>query len=431
MLGEACWREERLVTLLRELGATPLLVPELRGVRCSGRRYGPDSRPLAWNASSSYFDATYTILAAWNLTQYRAVLVLDSDLALRQSLDHVLLAMLARPEIAEARTPEGCLDAVSVGPLRGNYFNTGVWGVRPDAHVWAALVRWLQSGTREHQCGIGIQTAAKGFFSATRIDPWRLDPPKDCCQEWREMNDVDRAGNHRRRPPHRAPPPPQLLLPPAAAPPPPPLTELRRRLAEASNGDSASASHPAAAAANSSDAGGGRGGRHKGGGGGKGFGEGGSGGRGPARVKIPPSPPGFTVRVEPKLRPWEILQLHAGYNIKANRGVVDCLRRHRQNSSDVFVVHWSGSRKPLGLKAHETRDELERSAHAEYVGAYCALWERAYSSSVPEKRMVCFPVLRSRIANPPSARELSLFSGGRSQERSVRTSRARASEANK
>ena len=199
MLGEACWREERLVTLLRELGATPLLVPELRDVRCSGRRYGPDSRPLAWNASTSYFDATYTILAAWNLTQYRAVLVLDSDLALRQSLDHVLLAMLARPEIAEARTPEGCLDAVSVGPLRGNYFNTGVWGVRPDAHVWAALVRWLQSGTREHQCGIGIQTAAKGFFSATRIDPWRLDPPKDCCQEWREMNDVDRAGNHRRR----------------------------------------------------------------------------------------------------------------------------------------------------------------------------------------------------------------------------------------
>ena len=157
-------------------------------MQCTGRRFGPDSKALDVNATSSYFDATYTILAAWDLVKYRAVLVLDSDLAVRRSLDHVLLAMLARPEIAEARTPEGCLDAaVSVQPTRGNYFNTGVWGVRPDHGVYEAVIDFLQSGSREHQCGIGIQTAAKGFFSKGRIDPTRFDARRDCCPDWRSM----------------------------------------------------------------------------------------------------------------------------------------------------------------------------------------------------------------------------------------------------
>ena len=126
LLGETCWAKSALRRRLERLGAVPVLVPEIQDVRCAGRRFGPDSKPLPTDQKQSYFDATYSILSVWNLTAYRAVLALDADLIVMRNLDHVLMAMLARPEIAEARTPEGCLDAVSVQPTRGNYFNTGV-----------------------------------------------------------------------------------------------------------------------------------------------------------------------------------------------------------------------------------------------------------------------------------------------------------------
>ena len=291
MLGERCWKSAELREELQARGATPVRQPEVRGVRCVGRRYGPDSRPLAWNATGSYFDATYTILAAWNLTKFRAVLVLDSDLAVRRSLDHVLMAMLARPEIAEARTPEGCLDAVSSSPYRGNYFNTGVWGVRPDARVYTALSRWLTSGTSEHQCGIGIQTAAKGFFHKIRIDPHRFYAPADCCVDM-----LPETENVAMAPPRR-----------------------------------------------------------------------------------------------PLLRPWEVLQLHAGYNLKANQGVSRCLQKQRQPANASYVVHWSGSRKPYIMRAHQTLDGLEWEAYADYMRAHCQLWRTAFAPRdlVPERREVC------------------------------------------
>ena len=324
-LGERCAASKSLVAALRSEGALPVAVPEVKGVKCNGRRYGPDSKVLAANATSSYFDATYTILAAWNLTQYRAVLILDSDLAVRRSLDHVLLAMLERPEIAEARTPEGCLDAVSVGPKRGNYFNTGVWGVRPDAMVYADLVRWLTAGSKDHQCGIGIQTAAKGFFSDRRIDVTRFDAPRHCCAEWRE---------HAAHAAH-------------------PLGSRRLGFFSAGADDGGKAKQAT---------------EHK--------------------------------ATEHKLRPWEILQLHAGYNGKANAGIVACLHKDRHGRgprltvNDSFVVHWSGSRKPLGLTRGETKDHLEAAAWAEYVNTYCQLWMRhGYAMRVREREKLCQPWL--------------------------------------
>ena len=245
----------------------PQLVPEIENVNCSGRRFGPDSRLLPETANTSYFDATYSILAAWNLTRYRAVMVLDSDLAVRKSLDHVLFAMLARPEIAEARTPEGCLDAIAVHPWRGNFFNTGVWAVRPSREVFKAVVHFLQHSGGELQCGIGIQTAAKGFFGRRRIDPVRFDPQNSDPGSDREGRMSVGATPWQTYVRYKGPE----------------AMAERRRIFQ-----------------------------------------------------------------DPRMRPWEILQLHAGYNLKANIGPQSCLRRHRhpRPEEQAFVVHWSGSRKP-------------------------------------------------------------------------------------
>lgn len=268
-LGEQCHALPSLREALAGVGAQVRLQPELQGVRCVGRQYGPDSRPLSGNVSTSFFTPTYSILSAWALTQFRAVLVLDSDLAVRRNLDHVLMAMLARPEIAEARTPEGCLNAISVEPGHGNYFNTGVWGVRPDANLYADLVSFLRAGSV--QCGIGIQTAAKAYFRRPRIDNARFEP----------------------RAPRRA------------------------------------ATQPEGAAA--------------------------------------------------RARPWEILQLHAGYNLKANQGPLRCLSSYGfAPNASAYVVHWSGTRKAHVVKPHQTYDEVEQAAHADWMALRCDLHRRYF-----------------------------------------------------
>ena len=296
MLGDICWTHRpALRTNLAMLGAVLHHAPEIANVTCFGRRFGPDSKPLPEEVGASYFDATYTILAAWNLTSYRAVMVLDSDLVVLRSLDHVLLAMLARPEIAEARTPEGCLDAIAVHPWRGNFFNTGVWGVRPQRDVFKAIVHYLQNATGELQCGIGIQTAAKGFFGRRRIDPMRFDP---------NQTDRDR---------HSVGALPWLSYPGHG---PSPAAEKRR------------------------------------------------------------------IFTDPRMRPWEILQLHAGYNLKANQGAVRCLRKHRHPpETSAYVIHWSGSRKPYTLKPHLTFDQLEKMALDQYMQTRCRLWTSLFADA--------------------------------------------------
>jgi hypothetical protein len=249
-------------------------------------------------------------------TQYRAVLLLDSDLIVRRSLDHVLQTMLARPEIAEARTPEGCLNPISVEPARGNYFNTGVWGVRPDASVFGSLVRFLRSGVS--QCGIGIQTAAKGFFSSSRIDSERFESARDCCSQWR-------------------------------------IAEARREAVEAAVTDGATPAAKRAAVRSATAA--------------------------------AERPRQRAAGKEERLRPWEILRLHAGYNMKANQGVVSCLRRQRQPINETHVVHWSGTRKPVGLMPASTIDQLERGAHAAYVDAWCSAAAAFEPGDLPVKQV--------------------------------------------
>ena len=323
MLGSTCWESLPLRQHLAGLGAIPILVHEILHVSCSGRRFGPDSIVLPASINTSYFDATYTILAAWNLTRYRAVLVLDSDLAVRRSLDHVLYTMLSRPEIAEARTPEGCLDAIATHPWRGNYFNTGVWGVRPSAPVFQAIVQFLQHSGGELQCGIGIQTAAKGFFGRRRIDPVRFDPGPKADQDRFSVGAT----------------PWQTYASGQGVP-----TPVQRK-----------------------------------------------------------------VFMDPRMRPWEILQLHAGYNLKANIGPRACLRRHRHPVPEAaaFVVHWSGSKKPYtygfrsdrGTGTNHSRlqvDPIEKAAHTEYMGVRCSLWAQFFmQSGIPGRSRQCASVASS------------------------------------
>ena len=78
---------------------------------------------------------------------------------------------------------------------------------------------------------------------------------------------------------------------------------------------------------------------------------------------------------------WANLKSSVAYT---NRGVANCLRKHGQPANESFVVHWSGSRKPTGLRPHATLDHLERAAHADYMGAYCNLWHQHYTAEVPE-----------------------------------------------
>ena len=342
MLGEDCWVTSSLRRQLVGLGALTELVPEVQNVTCSGRRYGPDSKMLSADVNASYFDATYTILGAWNLTKYRAVMVLDSDLAVRRSLDHVLVAMLARPEIAEARTPEGCLDAIASHPWRGNYFNTGVWGVRPHAEVYKSIVHFLQHNGGEMQCGIGIQTAAHGFFGRKRADPMRFDP---------RSADVDRN----------------------------------------SVGAAPWATY---------------------------YGKG-------------PSPQAERRKIfsDPRMRPWEILQLHAGYNLKANQGPMGCLRKHRHNVNDsAYVVHWSGSRKPHTLKPQQTLDTIERAAHADFMHARCGLWVSHFADAdIPHFQKQCGAI----VSLPPESPLMAAGGGGGSAGKSATTIRRIGGKAGK
>ena len=160
-------------------GGHAQLVPEIENVNCSGRRFGPDSRLLPETANTSYFDATYSILAAWNLTRYRAVMVLDSDLAVRKSLDHVLFAMLARPEMPGAHA-RGVPGRHRRSPWRGNFFNTGVGGaafeeVFGGGALSAALgrrasVRHRHPNRRQFSAGVG---------SIRQFDPQNSDPGSD------------------------------------------------------------------------------------------------------------------------------------------------------------------------------------------------------------------------------------------------------------
>ena len=157
LLGSACWSDERLRGALVKRNVVPVRAAEvLEHVPCKGPHLAPGSRVSANQSTSGYFDQTYGILSAWNLTQYEVVWYLDSDIAVLRSLDSVMHAMLRNEAIGEARTPQGCLAADD--SMRK--FNGGVWAMRPSARIFGWLVEWLLAG--KSTCGVGVQTVGEG-----------------------------------------------------------------------------------------------------------------------------------------------------------------------------------------------------------------------------------------------------------------------------
>ena len=161
MLGAAYHRDLWMRAQLAELRVAVRLVTELEGVRCQGPRRHKGLEAVGFGAFS---DASYTKLAAWNLTEFRVVVYLDSDVAVVRNLDHVAREMLAAPQLHEARTLSGCQGdggANSSGAERAN-FNTGVWALRPNRTTYARLLAFLRGG--RFRCITGDQTAANAFF---------------------------------------------------------------------------------------------------------------------------------------------------------------------------------------------------------------------------------------------------------------------------
>ena len=57
--------------------------------------------------------------------------------------------------------------------------------------------------------------------------------------------------------------------------------------------------------------------------------------------------------------------LHAGYNLKADQGILQCATLRHLSFDDLHVVHWSGSGKPGTIK--RARDAIEGGALALYL----------------------------------------------------------------
>lgn len=98
---------------------------------------------------------SYTAFNAWNMTEYDAVLYLDSDLVLLSNVDHLFDVMFDHPEI------------LNLGKVSGNSqtLNTGMWMVRPDAELYQELIRFTTVNGK-FKCDIGFQTAANAFLSS-------------------------------------------------------------------------------------------------------------------------------------------------------------------------------------------------------------------------------------------------------------------------
>ena len=151
MLTVAYAVHDRLIAALGSLHVSPLHIFPWQGRH--GRECGRAwSKRRAWEVLSG----TYQKLQAFGLTQYRAVLHLDFDVAVLSNVDSLLYRMLRAPHVTELRTPAGCM---SLSPLptrvcRGLLprhgvtcdYNTGVWAVRPSRAVARSLQAWLAVG---------------------------------------------------------------------------------------------------------------------------------------------------------------------------------------------------------------------------------------------------------------------------------------------
>jgi hypothetical protein len=148
-----------------------------------------------------YFRPTYSIFHMYNLTQFKFVLYLDTDLAVLHNIDRLLAPRApGKRQIEELRTPMAC-----TANLKHKWmWNTGVWGgesanaggkgrkaearatglvhcarhampcqgvavdmrptppaVRPNRTRFELMARWLrEEGNTSNPCGVGFQTAA-------------------------------------------------------------------------------------------------------------------------------------------------------------------------------------------------------------------------------------------------------------------------------
>lgn len=65
----------------------------------------------------AYFQPTYGVLRIFSLQWLHAALYLDSDTAVVQNLDHILLALLADHTVEQVRTPQACHSANNLSNL--------------------------------------------------------------------------------------------------------------------------------------------------------------------------------------------------------------------------------------------------------------------------------------------------------------------------
>ena len=164
MLSASCFAAVRLHAVLSEMDVRPHTVPaELSEAwsvrhRCVGKADITLRLPPHKTSSHSY-RAMYDKLSVWNLTDYKALLFLDSDLAVLRPLDHVLEEMVARPEVGQAIAQDGCYP---ISPSsRG--LNLGVWGVRPSALLFRSLFN-LVKVARLPCDNTPVQSVARKFF---------------------------------------------------------------------------------------------------------------------------------------------------------------------------------------------------------------------------------------------------------------------------
>ena len=182
MLTDAYRSDAPLHSALADLGvSSEVYVSPISNVSCFGRR-----RDSAFGA---FTDLSFTKFRLWSLTNWEAVLYLDADVAVVRSLDHLLGRLLAEPTLTELRTPSGCARSPpthtagasaaggpSAGPKlptaeRHFNFNTGVWGVRPDARAFESLLGAIQGrgvGHPRFSCITGDQSAANTLFRSSR-----------------------------------------------------------------------------------------------------------------------------------------------------------------------------------------------------------------------------------------------------------------------
>jgi hypothetical protein len=80
----------------------------------------------------------------------------------------------------------------------------------------------------------------------------------------------------------------------------------------------------------------------------------------------------------------QLLFLHAGYNMKADKSPIACLRRQKLNESDLHVVHFSGKDKPY-WGAERGRDALWLHAQAKFTRSF-RVWSATLGASECARR---------------------------------------------